>query len=550
MIRCLRIENFALIDSLELNFKEGFTIITGETGSGKSILLNALNLILGERANFSVIGLRSDKSIVEAELDISNFDLAEFFTENELDYFDVAIVRREIAKNGRSRAFINDTPVQLNILKDFTSQLVHIHSQYNTLELKDRGYQLDVLDVLADTKNQRSKYAEKYADLLDKKALLSTLQKDLSERLSKEDYNSFQLNELKDLRLEELNYSEIQRQARSAEFAEEVRNSLAEFEALATDERGIISLLQRAKNALSKITNVSPQMEELAARVESVRIEMKDIVDEAMSSAEKIDMDPSELLQLQGMLDAYNRALVKHGFTSQEELIAYFNDLDHGAADLSELEYKIETLESDINILEKVVLEEALRLHESRIKAIDTIEAKLNHSLDLLKLANAKLTFVTEKLEEPKSTGLTGLEIYFAPNAGVPAVPVHQAASGGELSRVMLALQDLMSKKTQLRSVLFDEIDTGVSGEVAQRMGEMLRQMGEGMQVIAITHLPQVAALGRQHFKVSKALKGDSTLTDVIELSREERITETARLMSGDEITDAALENAKALMRT
>lgn len=550
MIRSLRIENFALIDALELNFDRGFTVITGETGSGKSILLNALHLILGERANFNVIGLRSDKSIVEAELDIQNFELSSFFVEHELDYYDLTIVRREIAKNGRSRAFINDTPVQLNVLKELTSQLVHIHSQYNTLELKDRSYQLMVLDILADTVDKRVDFKRLFDELQVKKAHLSQLQSQYSERLSKDDYNSFQLNELRELRLDEINYSAIYEKAKSAEFSEDVRNALAEFDSLSNNENGIIELIQRAKSSLVKVASVSGQMEDLLRRLESVQIEMKDLSDEASLIAEKIEIDPEELSQLQNLLDSYNRVLAKHGLSSQEEVLNYYHELDSGSIDLSELESSIQLLDDEIKTSEAQLWKFADDLHDARKNAVNAIESQINQSLDTLKLANAKLSFVLDKQSELKATGITGLEIYFAPNAGVPAVPVHQAASGGELSRVMLALQEMMSIRTQLRSVLFDEIDTGVSGEVAQKMGEMLRRMGQEMQVIAITHLPQVAALGNQHFKVSKAMKGDSTLTDVLELNEEDRVIETARLMSGDHINEAALDNARALMRS
>lgn len=548
MIRSLRIENFALIDSLAIDFNSGFTVITGETGSGKSILLNALNLILGERANFNVIGPRSDKSTVEAEIDISGFGMQDLFAANELDYDDHTIVRREISSQGRSRAFINDTPVQLTVLKEFSSQLIQIHSQYNTLELKDRQFQLHVLDVLADCMLERKSFSSSILAFRAKQQKLEELRAELARQMTMEDYNAFQLQELEGLRLTELNYENLDEEATRGEHADEIRLALSEVEAILNDEIGILAGLNRAKGALSKRKDFDANLNLLYERLNSILIEAGDIAEEAAVQREKMDFNPERLQELTSLLDAYNRAAQKHGTQTQSELLVFMQSLDTSAENLDRLRQDIGILETELVAEQAALLKEASELHSKRKKAIPQIEEALKSSLHALKLEDTRLEFRLQELSEMNTTGNSALEIYFSPNKGIAAVPVHEAASGGELSRVMLALQSLMSVRVQLRTILFDEIDTGVSGDVAQKMGAMLKQMGAAMQVIAITHLPQVAAKGGQHLKVQKSLSGNSTQTSVFELSLEERIEETARLMSGDTISQAALETAKALM--
>ena len=549
MIRTLRIENFALIDSVTINFNSGFTVITGETGSGKSILLNALNLILGERANFSVIGNRSDKSIVEAEIDISGFGLEKFFESNELDFFNQSIVRREIHKQGRSRAFINDTPVQLTLLKEFTSQLVHIHSQYNTLELKDVRFQLKVLDVLAGVVEERKNFASRMKKYQENLKTLEQKKIDLADSLSQADYNTFQLNELKSLNLDQFNYEEIQSEAKKGEYADEIRNGLGDLKTVLSGEDGVLDQLSLIKSSLAKKQSYDSVLEELFERISSVLLELEDISNEAEQSLESVDFDPRKLNELIAQLDTYNRIMQKHGATTQEELITLLNSLSVTSEGIDSLEDEIVSLSASLKKEFDALVSLASKLHLKRKNAIPAIESSIKHALAELKLENTVLSFQLAELDELSLYGNSKLEILFSPNVGVSPVPVHQAASGGELSRVMLALQSLMSSRIQLRTILFDEIDTGVSGDVAQKMGNTLKKMGAELQVIAITHLPQVAAKGGQHLKVTKQVTGGVSRTFVVELSDEERVEETARLMSGDEINDAALENAKLLMQ-
>ena len=549
MISSLRIENFALIDSANIKFDSGFTVITGETGSGKSILLNALNLILGERANFSVIGNKGDKSFVEAELNIAKFGLEEFFTSNELDYFDKTIVRREISKPGRSRAFINDTPVQLSVLKAFSSQLIHIHSQYNTLELKELSFQLKVLDVLANTSEMNLNYQREYAKYVFLKKAINDKKRTLEDSLSQADYNEFQLQELTALHLNDVDYDKTQIEVTKAENSDEIRQGFSSILQVLQGTDSITERITELISSLSKSVEFDSSLSEFKSRLETISVELNDIVDDSEQGARKVEFDPRKLDELISKIDNYNRILVKHRVNSQEELLTVFESLASSSISLTELKNDILNLENSLLVDYEKLSNLADELHQKRIAATNDIQNSIKKELGELKLENTELIFSLSKNTELNTTGISHLEILFSPNIGVDPVPVHQAASGGELSRVMLALQSLMSSKVKLRSMLFDEIDTGVSGDVAQKMGITLSKMGRGMQVIAITHLPQVAAKGTQHLKVIKKIIDGQTLSSVLELSSEERIKETARLMSGDQINDAAIENAKALMQ-
>lgn len=548
MIKSLRIENFALIDSVNIQFDGGFTVITGETGSGKSILLNALNLILGERANFSVIGELKDKSVVEAEIDISGFNMKNFFKANQLDYFDLTIVRREIYKQGRSRAFINDIPVQLNILKELTGGLIHIHSQYNTLELKDKDFQIRLLDVLAGTLKKRTQFQNVFAGYQLKKKELTERLLLLAESSSKIDYDSFQLIELQALDLDNIDYEAMKQELSKFENADELLASFGALLNLLEMDGGVLQQLGQVNTTLEKNASIDPVLSDLQKRVASVLIELKDISSEAEEQSGSISIDPKQLVELSSKLDSFNKATFKHRVQNQEELLHLMEDLNGSSYDLAQLEGDIARLTNEIQLEEAKLIELGEVLHNERKKSIPEIETRITKSLNELKLVNTILEFRLSKELKLTKFGTSNLEIYFSPNVGLPPVPIHHAASGGELSRVMLALQSLMSRKIQLQTILFDEIDTGVSGDVAQKIGQTLKSMGAGMQVIAITHLPQVAAKGEQHLSVSKAIIDGRTQSSVIELDMAARIEETARLMSGDEINEAALANAKALM--
>ena len=548
MLKKLRIDNFALIDKASISFETGFTVITGETGSGKSILLNALNLILGERANFGVIGVAKEKSIVEAEIEITGFGLQAFFQANELDYEDTTIVRREIYQQGRSRAFINDVPVQLNTLKDFTSRLIHIHSQYNTLELKDVNYQMEVLDILADSIDLRHKYSLAYSSWLEDKRRLTSLEESYRNQTTQADYNQFQLEELRSIDLLNVDFQGLVEEQKTAENADELKIKLGEVISILTNEEGTIDLLTKLNSSLSKGEQLGKNITELQNRINSVRIELQDIANDAEGYLDNIETDTDRLIELASKVDAYNKLLYKHRLNSQEELINLLNSLESEFVSSDKLEGEIAELQKRIAETEKNLRETSELLHETRLKAIPGIENTIQNALTELKLADTRLIFRLTKQSELNKMGVSKLEMLFSPNKGFEPVHIHQAASGGELSRLMLSLQNLISKKMKLQTIFFDEIDTGVSGDVAQKIGNTLKQMGESMQVIAVTHLPQVAAKGGQHLCVAKNVKGDITQSVVTELQGEARVEEIARLMSGDHINEAAISNAKALM--
>jgi DNA repair protein RecN (Recombination protein N) len=548
MLKSLRIDNFVLIDRVEIDLHKGFTVVTGETGSGKSILLNALNLLLGERADFSVIGPRKDKAIVEGEIDVSSFDLKDFFTKNDLDYFEKTILRREIYKQGRSRAFINDTPVGLNQLKEFASGLIHIHSQYNTLDLKSKNYQLYVLDVLTDNLSLRKEHAALYKDWMNTKRELEAQKNRFKTLLATKDYNDFQLNELLDLEIDNRNYTEIEERLEKAINAEGIQELYGVIVDAMESESGIIDQLSMVVNNIEKQKGLEDGLMSIYERLNSAKIELQDIAAEAQGRAEGVIISDEDLQILSEQIDSYNRVLSKHNLQNQQDLFRLKEELTAESASTDDLKHSIERLEKISNDQEVKLVALGSKLREVRTGSATSVEERMQDKLTMLKLEGTTFEFNLSASDAITEFGSDQVEIYFSPNKGSSPVPIHKAASGGELSRVMLALQELMSQKVQLKTVLFDEIDTGVSGDVAQRIGDALRLMGKKMQVIAITHLPQVAARGEDHYKVVKNEVDGRVQTAVAHLSNDARVEEIARLMSGDKINDAALENAKALM--
>lgn len=548
MLHSLRIKNFALIDQVELKFQPGYTVITGETGSGKSILLHALNLILGERADFSVIGPASEKAVVEAEFEIKGFHLEHFFTENDLDQENLTLIRREINTNGKSRAFINDTPVGLNILKDLTSCLVNIHSQYNTLELKNKAYQLDVLDTLAELRTKRSDFSTKFKKHNDKKSKLVALKLSLSHALQQQDYNKFQLEELEELNLDTTNYELLEAELKKVENGEELMQGLAAIINALEDDNQVIDKLRILRSVLDKMKGIDCTIDNLSERLNSILIELSDISTDASRTIDLVEIDPEKLQNLTSALNRFNHSLKKHNVQNQSELLDYKNSLAGELLDAEETQNQIIKLEEEVDALHDEVLVKAKELHQDRLKAVQPISKELQSILEELKLPNTKLEFQLVEKAELNISGITDVMILFSANVGIETVPIEKAASGGELSRVMLALQKMISEKKVLPTVLFDEIDTGVSGDVAQKIGALLQKMGTHFQLLAISHLPQVAAKASNHFKVEKEIIDNRTITRVNTLNANERIEEIARLMSGEHITSAAIETAKALM--
>ena len=551
MLSSIVVQNFALIDRLTLNFNKGFTVITGETGSGKSILLGALNLILGERADYSVIRDKSIKTIVEANFDIQKYNLKNFFDENELDYLEDTIVRREITAQGKSRSFINDTPVSLTVLKDFSERMINIHSQHQTIELRDSNFQLELLDNLADTVLIRNQYTSLFNQWKKNEKELNSLIEQRSKLLLDADYNAFQAKELEELNLEKEDYSKIENELNQLEHAEEIQQSFGFIIEVLSQEGtagNVLDTFIALKAKMDKVASLHPDLSTLSERIKSVYIEIKDIGEEAITGLDSISADPNQLLTLNSKLDKFNQALRKHNVNSQSELLQIFEKFNHSQTNIEEIDLQIFELEKLGEVIQKQVLEKATELELKRQKAIQPIENEVVGLLEELKLPDSRFIIQLSKLENLTSKGGNEVQILFTANKGIEPKSIEKAASGGELSRLMLSLQYLLSKKKQLPTIIFDEIDTGVSGEVAQRIGNLLAKMGTKMQLLAITHLPQVAGRGQFHWKVQKSLTDEKTLTQVLYLNENQRVEEIARLMSGDNINKAALENAKALM--
>lgn len=548
MLRSLRIQNFALIDSVELNFDAGYTVITGETGSGKSILLAALNLILGERSDFSVIGPNSEKAIVEADFLIKGFDLASFFSENDLDFSDLTMIRREISSSGKSRAFINDTPVSLSALREFTGRLVNINSQYNTLELKNKTYQLETLDTLADLNAARMDYSKMFKHFIEKTSVLKELKQELSRVLQQQDYTKFQLEELNDLQLDRTDFSKIEIDLKLAENGESILQNLQAITSVIGSDDQVLDKLRSLRTILDRNKGIDETIDQLAERIHSVMIELSDISSDAVRKSELVEIDPEKALELTSLLNKYNHVLRKHNIQDQAELLAFRDNLENEILDAEETQNQINRLEKELDDLSFDLNNKAEELHNARLKAIDPISSELQNILEELKLPNTKLEFQLTKRSDLNQFGCSDINILFSANVGMPAVSIEKAASGGELSRVMLALQKMISEKKLLPTVLFDEIDTGVSGDVAQKIGALLQKMGKHFQLMAISHLPQVAAKATHHFKVEKEIIENRTISKVSLLNDKQKVEEIARLMSGEEITEAAIQTAKALM--
>jgi DNA repair protein RecN (Recombination protein N) len=546
MLRILRISNFALIDEVQIDFNSGYTVITGETGSGKSILLNALNLILGERADFSVIGTKNSKASVEAEFTISE-KFKFFFEEHDLDFDSQLLVRREINKEGKSRCFINDTPVQLNVLRSLTVLLIQIHSQYNTLELKSKSYQLELIDILAGLEKERIAFSTDFKELSNLYRLLAKKQEELSDILQAQDYNLFVLSELKSLRLDAIDYSFIESELSRLENSENLKAVFSQLISL-TDENGIFEQLQTIKGLIDKNIYLDTNLNAIKSRLDVVLLELKDLSNDSLRHFDNAHAEPKQLVELITSLDAFNSALSKHRVQDQEQLKLFEEDLRTKVETVDALNSEVEQVTKQVAQLEKLLREKATILHEKRIKAEGPILKNLQGILLDLKLPHTTLDFNLSLNNELNSFGLTNSSFLFSANFGIDPIPIEKAASGGELSRLMLALQRLVSEKRDLPTILFDEIDTGVSGEVAQKIGVLLKQMGSKVQLIAISHLPQVAAKAEHHLYVSKELENKQMKTNVEYLYDEDRINEIARLMSGEKITDAAKINAENLI--
>ncbi|PRB00834.1 DNA repair protein RecN [Chryseobacterium sp. MYb7] len=548
MLSRIYIKNFALIDTLDVSLKNGLQVITGETGAGKSIILGALRLILGERADVKSIAKTEEKSVVETEFSLNN-QFKKFFIENDLDYEHQTIIRREILPSGKSRAFINDVPVTLDILKELSSQLIDIHSQFETSNLFTSEYQFKIIDGLSENKKIIEGYQQEFSDFQNLKLLLKKLKTQLSESNKESDYKEFLLNELEELKLDDVDYEDVQNQLSIQENAgmisENVGQILSRFH---QEEIGILSFFHEATNKLSKISEVSTSFAELDERLETSFVELKDIISELEHEAERVEINPENLVYLTDLNNKINALFLKHNVSDINELIEIRNQLAGDQKGASDLEGQIEETEENISQKEKTLQTLAARLSKNRHKNISVFIKKAEGLLKKLGLEKAKVDIELQDAEEFNQFGKENIQLLFQANSGFPLKPIQTAISGGERSRVMLAVKKIIAESDELPTLILDEIDTGVSGKVAEEIGNLMREMSEDMQLIVISHLAQVAAKGNDNYKVVKQDISGRTQSTIIPLSNEEKLNEIAQLLSGSKITEAALAQAKELI--
>lgn len=548
MLSRIYIKNFALIDTLEVSLNNGLQVITGETGAGKSIILGALRLILGERADVKSISKAEEKSVVETEFALNN-QFKKFFIENDLDYELQTIIRREILPSGKSRAFINDVPVTLDILKELSSQLIDIHSQFETSNLFTSEYQFKIIDGLSENKKIIEDYQQEFLAFQNLKTLLKKLKTQLSEANKESDYKEFLLNELEELKLDDVDYEDIQNQLSVQENAgmisENVSQILSRFH---QEEIGILSFFNEAKAKLSRIAGISTSFAELDQRLETSFVELKDIISELEHEAEKLEINPESLLVLTELNNKINALFLKHNVSDLNELIGIRNELAGDQKGASELEAQIIETEESITEKEKSLQILAEKLSKNRKKNIPVFIEKAEGLLKKLGLEKARVDIELQDAEEFNQFGKENIQLLFQANSGFPLKPIQTAISGGERSRVMLAVKKIIAESDELPTLILDEIDTGVSGKVAEEIGNLMREMSEDMQLIVISHLAQVAAKGNDNYKVVKQDIAGKTQSTIIPLSEDEKLNEIAQLLSGSKITEAALAQAKELI--
>jgi len=549
MLAKLFVQNYALIKELDVEFENGLTIITGETGAGKSILLGALSLILGSRADSAVLLDKNEKCIVEGTFRIEDYDLAEFFVSNELDYEKVTTLRREINPAGKSRAFINDTPVTAGLIKELGDKLIDIHSQHQTLMLNDNTFQLNLIDSFAGTSGLRNDYREGYNGYLKLKKEFIAVKEKADKNRADLEYYQFQLKQLDEAKLKEGEQEELESEQELMSHAEEIKVALSGSSTLFSGEGfSILKMLREVKLNLGKIRSFIPDGETLLARTESSIIELDDLATEIENLALSIDADPQRLAQVNNRLDTLYSLIQKHRVANLAELIIKKNeitDLVNSIVSSDDHLARLEVLLKD-NMANLKRMAEAIS--DKRKKVIPEIEIRVTELLKQLGMPNAKFRISLIQSSDFHPTGIDQADFLFSANKQIAPENLAKIASGGELSRVMLSLKSLLSKNNSLPTIIFDEIDSGVSGEVADKVGQILSSMGKYMQVINITHLPQVASRGTKHYHVYKDDTTDSTITRVKLLSEDERILEVARLLSGSEVTETALKNARELL--
>ena len=551
MLKHLYIKNFTLIDELDIELYQGFSVITGETGAGKSIILGALGLLLGQRADSKAIKQGAEKCVIEAHFDLSRYGMTDFFEENEIEY-DAAdcIVRRELTASGKSRAFINDTPVQLSLLKELGEQLVDIHSQHQNLLLNKQDFQLNVVDIIAGDEKEQQLYQQAYTQYHATEKELSALKESIEQNRQNADFLQFQFEELTQANLAGGEQEELEQKSETMSHSEEIKSALYEADnALSAEQTGVVESLRTALSAMRQIEKVLPDASELVERLDSSYIELKDIAQEISSQMEHVDFDPAELDAINNRLDKLYDLEKKYHVETVEELIAKRDELKIQLGRIENSDEALAELQQKLAAQLAQAQKAAEALTKLRTKVAKQIEKEMQGRLMSLGMPNVK--FSIEMTQEPLNvSGQDKVAFLFSANTSTPLQPISQVASGGEIARVMLSLKAMISGAVKLPTIIFDEIDTGVSGKTAEKMAEIMQEMGHHeRQVISITHLPQIAALGSAHYKVEKEETAKGTISRMRKLSDDERVLEIAQMLSGSNVSEAAVSNAKQLLK-
>ncbi len=549
MLSSLSIKNYALIENLKVNFQSNLSIITGETGAGKSILLGGLALVLGKRADASLVYNKNKKCIIEAEFSIENYNLESFFENEDLDYESTTTIRREILPNGKSRAFINDTPTTLQVLNSLSAQLIDVHSQHEVLQLADSNFQFKIIDSLANNNtslDSYSVYLDRLKELKRELTELITIQKQSKEQF---DYNTFILNELNQADLKNNEQEELEDTIKKLAHVEEIKSNLAEFIFLnEKEEIGLKDQMDYLNNLIDKIASYSNNYQNLSERMQSLKIELNDIANEIESENENLEYDPSELERINNRLQSIYVLQNKHSVDSIQELLVVQDIFANKVHELTDVQKDITIIQQEIEKVETSLEGLSRMIHEKRKKCIPLVVKQLEDILNELEMKNTRFSIELKRGEEFLDNGKDLLEFKISSDKGMTFESLKKIASGGEMSRIMLAVKSILSQYTKLPAIVFDEIDTGVSGEVSNKIAEVMQKMSKNMQVITITHLPQIAARGDQHYKVFKSESNSALHSNIKLLDEEERINELAEMLGGKTITNSAIAHAKQLL--
>lgn len=550
MLRVLSIKNFALIETLDMDFSEGFSIITGETGAGKSILLGALGLLQGKRADLGSLKDNAEKCIIEGHFVVDKYGLNALFEELDIDYEPITIIRREILPSGKSRAFVNDSPVNLSTLQELSVSLIDIHSQHQTQELSDEDYQIAIIDAIAYNSKNLFNYQKQLKLFRKNKAVLKNYVEQQAELLKEQDYTNFLLEELENAKLQYINQEDLESEYEKLNNVEFVKEHFSHSWALLNGEQGgVIQSLKEVKAALQKTMSISKEFEELFERLDSAEIELVDISNEIEGELERVMLDPEQLQLIHEQLQLIYNLQKKHQVNTVAELLVIEEGLSQKVFQATDLDDKIERVQRELVAQENQLLAQCVTIREKRLEAIAKLQDQLIEILSLLGMPNATFKIELKEANSFAANGRDEVELLFSANKGMNFGLMKKVASGGELSRIMLAIKAILARYSNLPTIIFDEIDTGVSGEVADKMGDIMKEMSNRMQVFAITHLPQIASKGDQHYKVFKTSDDETTTSQLVLLDRNSRVQEIAQMLSGKDITASALQHAEALLK-